>query len=126
MCDDEPLIDQLIQLVGEDLTIRLLRAYGGQQKNIPRQPLPEHWLTTLLGLEAASLLCFRFGGDRLQLPRGLRLLNKIRDQRICDRRAEGRTIAELVAEFDLTKRRIYQVLSANRQDCTLTSADPQR
>ena len=59
-------VNQLIEIVGEDATIALVRAHGGGRLYVPASPRPK--LVDLIGAAAAERLCRARGGEDITIP----------------------------------------------------------
>jgi len=60
---------------GREAAIKLARARGGSRVHIPGKALDGHWLTELVGMEAAIKICWLFrnagqGGSYVKISRG--------------------------------------------------------
>ncbi len=58
----------LLELLGEDATLRLVEAYGGTRRAVPKKMPEQHELKELLGEHAFAELHRYFGGSELKLP----------------------------------------------------------
>ncbi len=70
---DLPLVTAEIERVaGYEAALKLSQAKGGQTVYIPREAVEGHWLTELLGLEAARKICDHYRvantGAKLLIP----------------------------------------------------------
>ena len=68
-----PLVTaEIEQVAGYENAVKLSRAKGGQTVYIPREAVEGHWLTDLVGLEAAEKICNHYRvantGARLLIP----------------------------------------------------------
>ena len=61
------LEDELIELLGPQDFIRLVEAYGGERRYIPKSETGTE-IAGKLGEEVASRLAKRFGGDEISIP----------------------------------------------------------
>lgn len=102
-----PLLQELAELIGLEATLKLTEQRGGSRFSIPTRPGPEHWLTQLIGADAAGILGKRFGGNTIDLPLGpQRGLNAMR--RRCDEAlARGATVSEAARLSGLTERAVW-------------------
>lgn len=68
------VLAQIANVAGEDAALAIARARGGTQIYIPPEPGPDHWMTKLIGREAAKAVADELtcgvGGLRLDLPLG--------------------------------------------------------
>lgn len=68
------VIAEIAEIAGMDAAWAIARAKGGRQVYIPAQAAPGHWLTDLVGLEAAQKICAFYransSGMQLLIPMG--------------------------------------------------------
>src|SRR5690606_38645812 len=66
------IVAEIAEVAGIDAAWALVGAKGGQQVFIPAKAKPDHWLTKLVGLEAAQAICKHFSinnrGDDILIP----------------------------------------------------------
>ena len=63
----ERLEDELIELLGAEDFIRLVEAYGGERRYVPKSETGTE-IAGKLGEEVARRLSKRFGGDEISIP----------------------------------------------------------
>lgn len=51
------LLGDIADIVGPDIALEIARSRGGTRIDIPPRAKPDHWLTALVGMEAADQLC---------------------------------------------------------------------
>ena len=100
----------LVELIGLDAALELIKARGGTQVRLPKTATPEHYLTGIIGYEALETLCTVYGGDTLEPPRCVNALRALRDAAILRDHREGQTIAALALKNQMTERGITKVL----------------
>jgi hypothetical protein len=103
----------LRNIAGQKAALVLSAVYGGGSVYVPRRFRPDHPLLMLLGAESAAKLAEHFGGDKLEVPKPDAVHRQLRARSIKARRAEGTSVAALVSEFNLSRRRILQILADN-------------
>lgn len=68
------VLADIAMIAGEEAARRVADAVGGTQVYIPPSPGPDHWLSKLLGLEAARRIADHFtagvGPARIEIPLG--------------------------------------------------------
>ena len=68
------VLADIAMIAGEEAARRVAGAVGGTRVYIPPQPGPDHWLSQLLGPEAARKIADHFtagiGGARVDIPLG--------------------------------------------------------
>lgn len=63
-----PLLNRIADVAGERAAIILGREKACERIYIPYAAPADHWLSVLVGLEAAQAICDEFGGDKLEIP----------------------------------------------------------
>lgn len=107
----------LIALIGEAQTLVLYQSFCYQRLSVPNAPLPpDHPLVQSLGAMDAQAVLEQFGGRCLLIPSGRDLQRAERDRAILAGRQAGVTVGALAKNFDLSRRRIYQIVASGRDD----------
>lgn len=68
MAELPPEIARLIDMIGEEATLRFVEAHGGTRVHIRLGRTSRNGLADLLGAAAASALAEAFGGEYLRVP----------------------------------------------------------
>lgn len=106
----EPLLRQLVELIGLPATLAIVERYGGTQLNIPRQADQNAALVALIGADKAAVLGRALGPDRLLIPKALPALTAVRNQVIV-RQLQTRSVRQVAREFRLGERMIWYIRS---------------
>jgi AraC-like DNA-binding protein len=61
-------LGSLIELLGEEVTLKLVEAYGGTRRGVPKFMPEKHELRDLLGDAGFALLFQYFGGTEIAVP----------------------------------------------------------
>jgi hypothetical protein len=61
-------LEDLIELLGVEPTLKLIEAYGGTRVDVPKHMRKKHPLRTVLGDSGFALLFQYFGGARIIVP----------------------------------------------------------
>lgn len=102
------VVRELVELIGVDEALALLRARGGAPLYIAQDPQAAGVLRESLSPTAVAALCRAWGGDTLRLPKADRLLAQARDRAI--RAARGTSSKrEIAAAYNLTTERVRQI-----------------
>lgn len=104
------VLRDFVQLIGLAATMILVERFGGSRLYIPINPHEDHHLAKLIGLNNLVKLSRVYGlEDHFDIPRALRALRHIRDEKI---RAEyGLKSASILArENGLTERQIFNIV----------------
>ena len=69
------VLGDIARVASEDAALAIARELGGTRVYFPADPAPGHWLTKLVGSEAAKAICETLtggfvGGARIDLPLG--------------------------------------------------------
>lgn len=75
MTDLPPLLAEIAEVAGEEAALALAQACGGTRVYIPAAPAPDHWISKLIGHEAALSVCDRLTAGlgiqrRVDMPLG--------------------------------------------------------
>jgi hypothetical protein len=100
---------ELVQVVGIEAAMVLVKQFGGTHLNIPKNAKPHHALVAYIGFEAFKSLCHRYGSTKLEIDLCVGIINKQKEQVILKGVALGRTNAQLARQFNTTERQIRRV-----------------
>lgn len=101
----------ICSVIGEQKTIELVNAIGGQRVWIPRKSSPNSFLFKILGYEAACKLSSLCGGSQIVIPLCVAMKKVDRDVQIRRDRA-SLSINELVAKYGISDRQIRAICNA--------------
>ncbi len=93
-----PLLNRIASVAGERAALILGREKAGQQIYIPEAPSPDHWLSQLIGHEAATALGGPFGSKHIVIPAALVGQKIQRAQVIAELLDKGYSINRIVQE----------------------------
>ncbi len=105
-------LQELHALVGAAPTILLAEAFGGTSVYVPCRPHSDHPLVACIGMAAALLLATTYGGEKLHIPKVDAIERQVRSAQLRQLREQGMSITLLAREFNLTPRRVRQILAA--------------
>jgi hypothetical protein len=109
-----PTVQEIIDVIGEEKAIALMTTFARQRITIPVNPPCVHPFLDVLTPEEFIELCFRCGGWQWTIPAGEHLMLRRRNRELAQLRRQGAKIAELVARYQLTEMRIFQILQEYR------------
>lgn len=109
MCERPSMLQELVDLIGQDAAAKLIDIFGGTRLYIPHSPQDDDLLTGSLGPEAALKLARIYGGDRIEVPNPTP-----RRARILELRETGCSIDAIARNLGCTRRRVFQVLAEAR------------
>lgn len=120
------LADTLVETIGLQATLALVRAFGGKVITIPNGrgaagPFSA-WLVQELGAEAARRLSAVFGGERLPVPRLAAQAIEARNRALRADYDAGVRMIELVRRYERTERQIRTILGMPDSDTSIGSA----
>lgn len=111
-----PLLDEIVEVVGDSAARSLVHVYPGSRVYVPtpanldqRHPIP-----ALIGMALAMRLSARFGGEILVMPTPAVFTTAARNAQILTLRKMGRTIGEIARQFQLNERQVWRILAAGR------------
>lgn len=106
-------LQEMVRVIGLPATLSLVDLRGGIRLYVPFEMTPEHWLSRLIGFEAAVKLARYYGGqDPFFIPRALNAMIAARNKVIKDKYSKGKTQAQLAREFNLTERWVRDIVNA--------------
>ena len=106
----EPLLRQLVDLIGLPATMAIVEACGGTLLIIPRQADQNEFLLRLVGPEKAAILGRALGPDRLLIPKAVAALTAARNRRILAQ-LKTRSVRQVAREFGLGERQVWYIKS---------------
>lgn len=106
------ILDDLVQLIGHQHAIELLRAWGGRRLKVPADIGQDHPLAFTVGLESAQKLASHYGGTDVDLPAERNFLIDLRNAAILVQFRAGRSISSLAEEFGVSRRQVNSILDA--------------
>lgn len=108
------LVIGFIECIGMDAAMKLIEKYGGTVMVIPkgtRECGLRRSLIELLGEKAASAFMFRYGGERIAMPRCVKARRAYRDKRIVDDFEKGTPARKLALLHKMSERNVWGILS---------------
>lgn len=99
-----PLLNRIADVAGERAAIILGREKAGLQIYIPEKATPDHWLTELVGIDAATAIAGVWGSKHIVVPPSMN----------GDKRRRAVTIAELI-EKGYSNNQIVQLTGVSRR-----------
>lgn len=107
-------IQQIIAVVGMDSALKIVQSYGGGAVYVPIKPEPQHPLSDLLGFKALCQLVSVYGGEHLPIPRCLKAIIGVRNQKILSEFLAGKSQRKLAYQYNLTERTINTIVHSVR------------
>jgi len=110
-----PIAREILNLVGHESLIRLVRAYGGTHIDFPRHCrfLSSSKVVEALGEEIggadAMRLAGHFAGVRLWVPKCDDAVRLVRNREICAALDRGQPAHKLARQYKLTERQIWSI-----------------
>lgn len=104
---------ELVDVIGIDATIDLVKMFGGDDVKIPEvvNGSSRIWevLVETVGPEAAPKLVQRFAGTAIYVPTCAAALRVVRDREIISRYDAGEAFDKLRREYKITRRHLYRI-----------------
>ena len=104
----------ILDLVSLEALARLIAEHGGQRIYIPKRAEGSQ-MAAVVGLEAATALCDRYGGDHLDVPVARRLANTLPHAEIFTRFQAGESANALAREYACSRRTIFRIAAIERE-----------
>lgn len=115
------ILAEIADLVGVEAALKVAQSHGGTRVTIPPKAQEGHWLTDLLGLEAANQICEGLavidadgrltGLQNCVIPRGSASLIKTARQKAAAALASGKSAREAARISGLHERTIWRMKS---------------
>lgn len=106
-----PVLADVSDLIGLDLTMRLIDDFGGWRVYIPKEPTEECELARCIGVEPARKLARVFEMQFLWVPACYAAQRVRRDDLIVARYLAGEKPRALAREYKISVRHIFKILS---------------
>lgn len=105
-------LKSVVDLIGHQAAIRLVRAKGGRDIKFPlEQELHDlHWLVVIVGLDNAQKLCNYFLGASLKLPIEVNALLQLRNQAIAADYKNGDSVSHIASVYQIDRKLVQKVL----------------
>lgn len=100
----------LLNAVGHVDTIKIVRRWGGRTLYVPRTVKEGDPFSYALGLESASKLCAKFGGQYLQIPRESDALIEFRNEEIIKDHRAGVSITQIGYKHGLCRQSVSYII----------------
>ncbi|QDL53129.1 hypothetical protein [Rhodoferax aquaticus] len=104
---------ELVRVIGEADTLRLIGMHGGARVTVPKTPKAEHPLRMALSEEAFALLVQEYGGEAFDLPKGDSYLRELRHDQVRQCREQGLTVDETAEATGYSRRHVLNILSGH-------------
>ena len=110
VCASQPIVRELIEVIGEEGYFQLGQAAGGAMFYVPRHFPETHWVVAAIGPAAAAQLCEFYQGLYLVLP--VREWRRFAFARMAEQGLSGDDIARALR---LSRSSVYEALARERQ-----------
>lgn len=121
------ILGVIADVAGKDAAYAILQARGGTRVTFPAAPSETHWLTKLVGAEAAMAICDHFAqgnpsGGRTGMPGSVDIplhntsLQKAARRRIADELRAGKSASAAAREAGVHERTAWRVKAKLRDD----------
>lgn len=98
----------LIELLGEDVTLKLVEAYGGTRRGVPKTMLETHELRELVGDAGFALMFQYLSGVELNVPLAKRWRVEVYYKR-------GLKPKEIARRVGYTESAVYRILNGEKR-----------
>lgn len=117
----EPLLRQMVELIGLHSTMAVVQHHGGTLLYIPRQADQNPHLVRLIGAERAAILGRELGPDRRFIPKAGAALLAARNRQILTD-LETMSVREVARRYHLGERMVWYIKA--QAEGTATGASP--
>lgn len=107
-------LKQVLNLIGHQATIRLVRAKGGRDITLPieKNLTDNNWLVALVGMDNAKKLCNHFVGVSLKLPIEVNALVQLRNASIVIDYQDGMSISSIANNYQIDRKLVQKIIDA--------------
>jgi len=109
------MLREMIQIIGEEHTSKMLQRFGGTVLYVPLNPKEQHPITRLIGVQGAAKLASHFGGATLTIPIGKKYLQVKQRKMIQQLREQNQTCRQIALRLGCTERWVRKVLADLRE-----------
>lgn len=105
-------LQTIINLVGHQSAIRIVRSYGGRSYQVPEERVLHdmHPLVVSIGMASAQALAREFGGLRILLPSEVNALLQLRNESILQRYRAGESISAISQDLEINRKLVQRIL----------------
>lgn len=105
------ILRDLVELLGHQPAIELVRAWGGRRLKVPVDMHQDHALVFIVGWDAACKLSKTYGGaDAIDIPAERNHLIDLRNGAVLAGFLDGRSITWLSQTYGISRRQVNSVL----------------
>ena len=108
-------VARIARLIGREHALRLAGACSTGRLYVPHEPTDRHWISRVVGVDAAREVADAYGGEIIYLAKCRRLGIDHRNRTIRAMHGQGATVAELAEAMGLTVRMVRIVLGGKSQ-----------
>lgn len=102
-------IQELIQVIGFEATIKLIKHFGGTHLNIPKKAKPEHNLVAVIGFPVFEKLCQYYAGTQLEIDLCARFFNRRKYELIISDIRAGNRQSNIARKYQMTDRHVRRI-----------------
>lgn len=120
------LLGEIADLVGPEIALEIAHHRGGTRIDLPLRAQPDHWLTKLVGFDAADKICRGLattdadgktkGAKREVLPLGPASARRAARRRARDALDRGASVREAAREAGLHERTLWRYKAKDDDD----------
>ncbi|MCX7067318.1 MAG: hypothetical protein NTW85_06470 [Methylococcales bacterium] len=108
---------ELVQVVGFEAAMSLVRHYGGTHLNIPKKAKPSNKLRAIISLEDLQSLCAYYGGTPLEIDLCANIISQQKKLLIMADIKVGWSNAMIARKFNTTERNVRRIKQKSREGC---------
>ena len=100
----------IAEVIGREATLKLASKVRNRNLYIPKRADEHHWISRTIGYAKAHALVQEFGGLLMSLATCEHYFTRERNAKLRADYTAGRTTLELATIYDLTQRRVQQII----------------
>lgn len=102
------ILAEIAEATCVEIAVALARKHGGQRLYLPREPKRDHHLCRLLGVQAARIICARWGSERHEIPSAKPYLHWYDARRL---RGSGLSHGQIARAIGIGHQRVRELLA---------------
>jgi Mor family transcriptional regulator len=109
-----PMLQEVADLIGVGLALKLAEERGGIQLYFPQGARTDTALARIVGHQAARKLVARFGGLTISIPLATAALKAARNRAVREEKAGGAPVSKIARKYHISSRCVWMILEKEK------------